>query len=186
MLKKSCFQGNNHYIPWSKFENTGHRLSMTCMMTFLGFLFFVSMILSYIALKSACLVLVGGGNKWITDLLFWSLMTPFVNKIFKMIIYVNLISKILYLNKLKFSFRVDLQWWKLPQVTDKFITCLHYFTQIWLSDIHFHILVAKGDKHLIHHIPVNFLGWNRFQNHFCVYISFYKFTYIYNPIPVNN
>ena len=133
------------------------------------------------------MVLVGGGNKWITDFLFWSLMTPFVNKIFKMIIYVNLISKMLYLNKLKFSFRVHLQRWKLPQVTDKFITCLHYFTQIWLSDIHFHILVTNGDKHLIHHVPVDFfLGWNCFRNHLYIYIYFYKFTYVYNFIPVRN
>ena len=156
MLKESCFQGNNHYIPWSKFKKYWTPAIYDLYDDFFGVSIFVSIILSYIAIKSACMVLVGGGNKWITDLLFWSLMTPFVNKISKMIIYVNLVSKMVYLNKLKFSFRVDLQLWKLLQVTDKFITCLHYFTQIWLSDIHFNILFANGDKHLIHHVAVDF------------------------------
>jgi hypothetical protein len=102
MLKKSCFQGNNHYILWSKCEKYWTPAIYDLYDDFIAVSIFVSTILSYIVIQSACMVLVAGDSKWITYLLFLSFMTPFVNKIFKMRIYVNLISKMVYLNKLKF------------------------------------------------------------------------------------
>ena len=62
MLKKSCFQGNNHYIPWSKFEKYWTPTIYDLNDDFFGVSIFVSMILSYNAIKSACMILVGGGT----------------------------------------------------------------------------------------------------------------------------